>query len=71
MPKDRHIISEISSFFSKNDSNKAIDSIMRIVSGLHLRPSLIGIEKQENCKLTSVQVLELLVLFPFFMVKNA
>ncbi len=71
MLKDKQIISETSSFFSKNNGNKAIDSIMRTVSRLHIRSSHIGIEKQGNCKLTSVQVFELLLLFPFFMVKNA
>ena len=38
---------------------------------INIRPSQIGTEKKENCKFTNVQVLNLLMLFPFFAVKNA
>ena len=38
---------------------------------INIRPSQIGTEKKENCKLTNVQVLNLLMLFPFFVVRNA
>ena len=31
----------------------------------------VGAEKKENCKFTSLQVLSLLMQFPFFIVKNA
>ena len=71
MVKDKHIISEIDSFFSKNDCNRAINCIIGTISRLNLNFSGIGIEKRHNCKLTSLQVLELLLLFPFFMVRNS
>lgn len=71
MGKDIHIISEIDGFFGKNDCNKAINCIMGAIRHLHLRSSHIGFEKRHNCKLTCVQVLELLLLFPFFQVKNS
>lgn len=71
MVKDKHIISEIEGFFKKNDCNKAITCIMNTIRLMNLRPSHVGFEKRHNCKLTSVQVLELLLLFPFFMVKNS
>lgn len=70
MLKDNRIISEISSFFDKNDSNKAINSIMRVLSFIPFRSSSIGFVKRPNCKLDSVQVLMLLILFPFFRVRN-
>ena len=70
MVKDKHIISEINGFFHKNDCNKAINSIMTTIRHLNLRSSCIGIEKHHNCKLSCLQVLELLLVFPFFMVKN-
>lgn len=35
-----------------------------------IRPDHMAIEKRENCKLTNVQVLSLLVMFPFFVVRN-
>ena len=71
MVKDKHIISEINGFFHKNDCNKAINSIMTTIRHLNLRSSCIGFEKRHNCKLTCLQVLELLLLFPFFMIKNS
>ena len=44
---------------------------MTTIRHLHLRSSCIGIEKRHNCKLSCLQVLELLLVFPFFMVKNS
>ena len=38
---------------------------------INIRPKQIGAEKKENCKFTNVQVLNLLMLFPFFVVRNA
>ena len=44
---------------------------MRVMECINIRPEQIGTEKKENCKFTNVQVLNLLVLFPFFVVRNA
>ena len=44
---------------------------MRVMECINIRPGQIGTEKKENCKFTNVQVLNLLVLFPFFVVRNA
>ena len=44
---------------------------MRVMECIKIRPDQIGTEKKENCKFTNVQVLNLLVLFPFFVVRNA
>ena len=44
---------------------------MRVMECINIRPSQIGAEKKENCKFTNVQVLNLLILFPFFVVRNA
>ena len=44
---------------------------MRVMECINIRPSQIGAEKKENCKFTNVQVLHLLMLFPFFVVRNA
>ena len=38
---------------------------------INIRPSQIGTEKKGNCRFTNVQVLNLLMLFPFFVVRNA
>ena len=44
---------------------------MSVMECINIRPKQIGAEKKENCKFTNVQVLNLLVLFPFFVVRNA
>ena len=43
---------------------------MRVMECINIRPKQIGAEKKENCKFTNVQVLNLLMLFPFFVVRN-
>lgn len=44
---------------------------MGVMKHINIRSSQIGVEKKENCKFTTLQVLNLLMLFPFFVVKNA
>ena len=44
---------------------------MSVMECINIRPSQIGTEKKDNCKFTNVQVLNLLMLFPFFVVRNA
>ena len=44
---------------------------MRVMECINIRPEQIGTEKKANCKFTNVQVLNLLMLFPFFVVRNA
>ena len=44
---------------------------MSVMECINIRPKQIGTEKKENCKFTNVQVLNLLMLFPFFVVRNA
>ena len=71
MGKDTTIISDLRIFFSKNDTSRAISSIMGVMEHIKIRSRQIGVTKKANCKLTALQVFNLLVLFPFFMVKNA
>ncbi len=58
-------------FFSENETNRAINAIMSVMECINIRPKQIGAGKKENCKFTNVQVLNLLMLFPFFVVRNA
>ena len=44
---------------------------MGVMEHINIRSSQIGVEKKENCKFTTLQVLNLLMLFPFFVVKDA
>ena len=69
--KGTSIFSEINSFFPENDNRNAINSIMDIARHLKINGKSLSIESNDNCKFTRLQVLELLLLFPLFMVKNA
>ena len=71
MGKDTTIISELQEFFLQNDSYKAINRISDVLGSFRLRESQIGISKARNCKMSVLQVFQLLVLFPFFGVKDA
>ena len=71
MSKGTTIISDLRSFFSKSEDNRALYCIMRVMDHINIRSRQIGAEKNDNCKFTNVQMLQLLILFPFFMVKNA
>jgi len=44
---------------------------MRVMECINIRPKTIGAEKASNCKFSNWQVLRLLLLFPFFSVRNA
>ncbi len=71
MCKDTTIFSELQEFFQQNDAHKAINRISDVLRSLKLHNNKIGIEKADNCKFTAIQILHLLLLFPFFMVKDA
>lgn len=73
MPKleSTNIFSEISTFFRENDDDKAIRTIMDVAKHLKLSAKTLDMESRWNCKYTRLQVFELLLLFPLFMVKNA
>ena len=71
MNKNRHIIGELQEFFANNDASKAINSISTIMNSIRIQSKVIGSVKNPNSKFTCLQVLQLLVLFPFFSVKNA
>lgn len=71
MRKDTSIFSELQEFFQQNDSHKAIIRIMDVMRSLHINEKQIGFSKKSNCKFTVLQVFHLLLLFPFFCVKDA
>lgn len=71
MLKSTHIISELDSFFAKKDSNKAINSIMVVMRSLRMSERQLGVSKHPNSQYSVLQIFHLLVLFPFFTVKNA
>jgi hypothetical protein len=70
-PESTNIFSEISTFFREKDDDKAIRTIMDVTKHLKLSEKSLFFENHWNCKYTRLQVFELLLLFPLFMVKNA
>lgn len=69
--KSKKIFSELSTFFKNNDNSDAIFSVSRVLEGLRFSTRDLGYEKRHNCKLTALQALHLLILFPFFCIGNA
>ena len=70
--KGTNIFSEIGKFFKENDATSAMNAIMDTTKALRLSEKRIfGSESKCNCKLTQLQVLGLLMLFPCFMMRNA
>ena len=70
--KGTNIFSEIGNFFKENDATSAMNAIMDMTKALRLSEKrLFGSESKCNCKLTQLQVLGLLMLFPCFMIRNA
>ncbi len=72
MSKGKSFISEIGKYFKENDATSAMNHIMDITHMLNLSEKrLFGEESRCNCKYSQMQVLQLLLLFPCFMIKNA
>ena len=70
--KGTNIFSEIGKFFKEKDSTGAMNAIMSMTNALKMSEKrLFGSESKCNCKLTQLQLLELLMLFPCFMISNA
>jgi hypothetical protein len=69
--KSTNIFSEIGTFFSEKDNSKAISRIMEVARHLKLSDKVLSLESAHNCKYTRLVVFQMLLLFPFFMVKNA
>ena len=55
--KDTTMLSDLRDFFSENENNRAINSIMRVMEHINICSGLIGVQKKENCKFTSLQML--------------
>lgn len=71
MCKDTSIFSELQEIFLQNDCHKAINRIVYFMNSINIREKHMGTSKNKNCKLTVLQVFNLLLLFPFFNVKGA
>ena len=68
--KSSNIFSEISSFFSEKDDKGAINAIMEISRCMKVTEKGLMTESSDNSKYAGSLVFQLLLLFPFFMVKK-
>jgi hypothetical protein len=69
--KSNSILSEISVFFKKDDSNSALFTLTDMLKGFNMSEKvLFGSRSKCNSKYSLLQVLELLIMFPCFMIKN-
>lgn len=69
--KFTNYFSEIGKFFKENDANSAMNMIMHMSNTLKLSEYLLfGENSKCNCKLNKLQILQVLILLPCFMVKN-
>ncbi len=70
MNKNRQIISELKDFFKHNDASRAINAVNNVMERLVIQAKTEGPVKNPNGKFTFVQLVKLLVLYPFFSVKT-
>ena len=71
MSKDRQIVSELRNFFTESGCGLGIQRIMNVLSTINITERQMAFEKRRNCKFTCAQVIQLMILFPFFSIKNA
>lgn len=70
MSKFTNIPSEIRSFFQEKRSSAVIDTFTRLLESLRIDNRCLGGSKRENCRLTNLQIFQILVLMPFFAIKG-
>ena len=64
-------LSEISTFFKKSDSGTAMFTIMNVIKGIKMNEqTLFGHKSRCNCKYSLLQVFQLLLVCPCFMIRN-
>ena len=71
MNKDRQIISEVRNFFTETGCNLGVQRIMNVLESINITERQMAFEKKPNCKFTCRQVIQMMILFPFFSIKNA
>ena len=70
MSKITKIPSEIRNFFSEKRRSAVMDTFTRLLEGINLDCRSLGGMKRSNCRLANLQVFQILVLIPFFAVKD-
>lgn len=71
MHKVTKFLSEISTFFKKSGSEKAMFAIMDVIKGIRMNEqTLFGRKSRSNSKYSLLQVFQLLLVCPCFMIRN-
>jgi len=71
MHKVTKFLSEISTFFRKNDSDRAMFTIMEVIKGIRMNEQvLFGRTSRSGSKYSLLQVFQLLLVCPCFMIRN-
>ena len=71
MSKDRKIVSELKDFFTENGCGLGIQRLMNVLGTINITEKQMAFEKKPNCKFTCSQVINTLILFPFFSINNS
>lgn len=70
MSKFTNIPSDIRSFFNEKRRSVVMNAFICLLEDINLDCRSLGGMKRENCRLTNLQVFQILVLFPFFAIKG-
>lgn len=70
MNKDRQIVSELRNFFTESGCGLGTQRIMNVLGTINITERQMAFEKKPNCKFTCAQVIQMMILFPFFSLKN-
>ena len=71
MHKVTEFLSEISTFFKNNDAGSAMFTIMNVIKGIRMNEqTLFGRKSRCNSKYSLLQVFQLLLVCPCFMIRN-
>ena len=70
--KVTQFLSEISTFFRKNNSDRAMFTIMEVIKGIRMNEwTLFGRKSRSGSKYSLLQVFQLLLVCPCFMIRNS
>ena len=70
MNKDRQIVSELRNFFTESGCGLGTQRIMNVLGTINITERQMAFEKKPNCKFTCAQLIQMMILFPFFSIKN-
>lgn len=64
------IPSEIRNFFTEKRCASVMEAFTKLVESLSVDNKSLGGDKRVNCRLTNIQIFQLLLLMPFFAVRE-